>query len=715
MRTSQAIVAALVLACIAGAATPAAAAPPRFTQIRPSTTGIPGEEVRLMAFDPQGNLWVGARWIFWETGGLAMLPANEVPHNPLPAGGFDTGTWRVWSTVNHPIPSVYLSDMAFAPDGVMWLASDGGLTRFDRTATTPQAMWHTYNTTNSPLILNEVRSVALDSQGNVWLINANGQSSNGAVFKLNPATGQWTQYAVGSELPPGWFLPWKSLSSIMVGADDHVWVTHSVLPGMAEFDGASWVLHGGTAGPMGDMMEDASGNVWVATSDFGLYKWNGSSWQQWPVLGNTSTITGLGMDRDDVVYVSTWYGFVYKMMGGASPVYFAAADNIPRGVLGRPSGDIWINNYGGNGTLGTVRHYNAAGALLERLNTFNTGLPDHFVDRVRKDSRGGLWLATGEGGLSRFDGARWRNWGAHNAAAEPYPFEANEPMGGFYLDSHGTGWMGGNGIARWSPDTGIFSGFWNWQNNPGMGVTSFTSFAEDAAGTLFAGTAYGEIFRFDGTAWAQVPLPPSGYTSAFDALKADGAGKIYAALPFDLHVWDGVAWSLVTTPTPSYFFDLGGINCVAIGPGGVVWIGTNQGLVRWDGTTFTLFDTTNSPLPARQVVGLDFRFDGAMAISSLEFGPSTPFPNGVAYIQGDIAVPQNWTVWSYGTSPLPHYQLGALAFDPRGDLWVSTISEGMVRIGTGFLASPGGIGGTALVKDRSSLTPALSAPKRSGR
>ena len=74
---------------------------------------------------------------------------------------------------------------------------------------------------------------------------------------------------------------------------------------------------------------------------------------------------------------------------------------------------------------------------------------------------------------------------------------------------------------------------------------------------------------------------------------------------------------------------------------------------------------------------------GALVVSSMEFGPVTPFPNGVAFIKGDINDPADWTVWSYGSSPLPHYQLGSLKFGPRGDLWVSAISEGVVRIPTG--------------------------------
>ena len=664
-----------------GADDVASPAQPEWTHVRPSTTGIPGEEVRLMAFDRKGNLWVGARWPFWGESGLAMLSARQLPYRALPGGGYDTGQWLVWSSVDHPIPSPYLTDIEFTADGVIWLASDAGLTRFDPAAPSASAMWHTYNAANSPLILDAVRAIDSDSQGNLWLTNVSVQSSNGAVFKFRPASGQWTQYSVGMQLPPGWFPPWRNVNSITVGADDHVWVTHMTLGGMAEFDGSDWVLHE-TPGPLGDMLEDPQGNVWVTTASDGLFKWNGSQWEHWPILGGSGiTTTGLGLDRNGLVYVSTWDGPVYKMMNGTTPQFFVSAGALPGDVFGRPNGDIWINNYGGNGTLGTVRHYTASGALLERFNTYNTGLPDYFVDRVQTDTAGNLWFASGEGGLSRFDGVRWRNWSNHNDGSEPYPWAGNEPMGGFYIDRLGVGWMGGNGIGRW--ENGPFTGFWNWQNNPGMGTDLFTVFAEDAAGRLFAATQGGQVYSFNGSLWVQEPLSPGSYTSTFAWLKADQAGQLYAAMPFHLHRWNGVAWSEVPQPSPNFFFDLGGITCMTIGPDDLMWIGTNQGLVRWDGSRFTVFDTANSPLPAKEVQGVDVRADGVIAVSAYEFGSITPFPNGVAFIDGPIEAAASWTVWSYGTSPLPHYQLGAVKFDAPGDLWVSAISEGMVRIRTG--------------------------------
>ena len=134
---------------------------PRFNLVKPSTTGVPGEEVRVMKFDPAGNLWIAGRFYFSGEAAVAMLPAKQLKFKPLPGGGFDTGAWKVWSSVHHPIPSPYINDMVFGADGVIWIASDGGLTRFDPAARTEAQMWFTYTPANSPLILNEVRSLAL--------------------------------------------------------------------------------------------------------------------------------------------------------------------------------------------------------------------------------------------------------------------------------------------------------------------------------------------------------------------------------------------------------------------------------------------------------------------------------------------------------------------------------------------------------------------------
>ena len=87
--------------------------------VRPSNTGIPGEEVRFAKWGPDGKLWVAGRWPFWREGGLA-------------AYDLDSQLWTTWGTVDSPIPSEWVNDLEFAADGSLWLAtgwvdSRGGL------------------------------------------------------------------------------------------------------------------------------------------------------------------------------------------------------------------------------------------------------------------------------------------------------------------------------------------------------------------------------------------------------------------------------------------------------------------------------------------------------------------------------------------------------------------------------------------------------------
>ena len=88
---------------------------------------------------------------------------------------------------------------------------------------------------------NGVASIDSDSNGHLWVVNSEVNSANGALFDFDPATNQWIPYTVGNELP--WFAPWKSLSSVHVGINGHVFVANAVLPGFAEFDGTAWTFH----------------------------------------------------------------------------------------------------------------------------------------------------------------------------------------------------------------------------------------------------------------------------------------------------------------------------------------------------------------------------------------------------------------------------------------------------------------------------------------
>ena len=647
---------------------------PLWNIVKPSTTGVPGDEVRLMAFDPNGNLWVGARFIFWQEWGVAMLSPDQQEHKPLPGGGYDTGAWKVWSTaLGDPLPNQFMYDMEFTSDGTMWLASEGGLTRFRPNAPNPEDRWFTYRKGNSPLVMNEIRSIAIDSQDNIWIVNARLNYTFSYLFKFNATTGEWKSISTGQQ-------PWN----VAIGNNDRIFISMITVGGIMEFDGTSWAHHSANPREMESMVQDAQGNVWAApgVNGTGLWKWNGSSWQNWPTVGGTITVTGVNKDRDGVIYISTWYGGIYKMIND-QPVFFANADNIPARVLTAPNGDIWINNYGGNGTLGGARHYTAAGQLLSKLQAFNTGLQDYIVDRIKSDSSGNMWFATGEGGLSRMLGnnglsraaTHWRNWGAHNFGAEPYPWAPSEPMYDVLEDTDGIFWMAGNGVGRWNSATGQFTNFWNVQNSnldsSGMRVLA------KRQGTMWVGTGGSGVSWLGGNQWTRVLLSPDNYdANHVNAMTVDTDYNLWVGSNYGLRKFIPGNNTTFTTyyqsnsPLPSdYILDL------IPDPSGGIWIGTAAGLVRFNGTTWTTYNQANTGMPGTTVSSVARRSsDGLIAIGSFQ-GFTAPYTGGVSTFDG-----KTWTHYTPENSPLQHWQVAAVEFDIKGNLWASPLSTGVVQI-----------------------------------
>ena len=634
--------------------------------------------MRVMGFDPAGNLWVGGRFILFGQAGLGMLSADQLQFAALPGGGFETGAWRVWSNVHHPIPSPYFNDLKFSADGTVWLASDAGLTRFRREAA-PAEQWFTFTPVNSPLVQNEVRSLAVDSQGNVWVTNAN-VNGNGPqiVFKLDPASNQWTQFNIGQ-------MPWM----VTVGNNDHVFVSMSNETGVMEWDGNTWTLHNGAGVQLDSLLQDAQGNVWAGSHTSSLWRWNGSTWQNWSL----DSVTGLGTDRNGVVHVSTFNGSIFRIINDAPQLFFNA-EVLPSGIFGRPNGDLWVKNYGSGGMLGTVRHYNSNGSLLRRINTYNSGLPDFFVDRIIRDSVGNMWFASPEGGLSRMLGSNgamdaathWRNWGNHNDASEPNPWAGNDPMYSLLEDGNGIFWMGGNGIGRWDSHTGQFTNFWNWQNSA-IDTAGVTAIAK-RDGTIWAGMGGSGLYWFDGANWIHVSLSPGTFdfnSNNVKSIAVDIDGNLWVGSQFGLRKFAPgnnttfTQYDSTNSPLPSVY-----ILNVEPDPAGGIWLGTDNGLVHYDGgTTWRTYNPANTGMPGKVVFDIARRpSDGLIAISNFQVN-TTPYTGGVSTFDGTT-----WTHYTPQNSPLTHFQNVAVEFDSHGHLWASPTSEGVVQILLGPDAVP---------------------------
>ena len=106
------------------------------------------------------------------------------------------------------------------------------------------------------------------------------------------------------------------------------------------------------------------------------------------------------------------------------------------------------------------------------------------------------------------------------------------------------------------------------------------------------------------------------------------------------------------------------VSAVARTTDGYVWVGTEEGLLRFDGAKFRLYDASNTPQLARHnVVRLLAARQGGLWIGTLG--------GGLVWTDGETF--RRWTT----RDGLSEDVVSALCEDRDGSLWVGTFSKGV--------------------------------------
>jgi len=159
---------------------------------------------------------------------------------------------------------------------------------------------------------------------------------------------------------------------------------------------------------------DAQGNMWVGfNAGAGIWKWNGSNWQNVPVPGGMGTyasalVTGRNGDiwaavhPMNIAYDPDKSGVV-RFIGGnpqATEIYKAPLLPHPRvtDIVASRNGDVWFSSRAGVSRLNTSGEW-------QTFTTRNSGLVSDIVMAMAEDRDGHIWFATDRGvsALSPFD------------------------------------------------------------------------------------------------------------------------------------------------------------------------------------------------------------------------------------------------------------------------------------------------------------------------
>jgi hypothetical protein len=604
---------------------------PPLSFVDPSTTGIPGELISEVSVSPGGHVWVGARWLTPAAGGLGILKTAD-------------RTWTTFPQRASALPSQFINDVAFATDGTAWMGVGGGLVRFDVTADE----WQVYDAGNSPLEIGNIRDVAVASDDTVWLIDSDTNVAGDAVWRFDGQN--WTDFRVGAGLPSEWESPFIDLDNIAIDADDHVWVTHSNLAGVAEYDGSTWTLHGGDIVDFDRLVFASSGNLWLREDPVGgapgFWKFDGTDFEFFSVLNGAGDIAA---DENGVVYFADINGNLFRTDDGGATIttFLSGLNGIVEIAVDPDSSDVWL------GTIGAVGHFRADGTLVRDYNTYNTGVPWWAIENFHTDEFGRVWMLNNTAGASVLEpDGEWRNWSQRNAGAEVYPFGDTTPtVEDVVLDDNDQWWMVSNSGTASSPDLS------DW--------TLFEGGAREIAktpdGRIWRGGA-GFLEFFEADSWNDF----DGLCPLCDVkqLSVDAAGALWVISRLAVHriVDDSLTTFVEGTDIPidpNTTYD-----SVAADPVAGVWIGSSNGLVRFDGTQFSVFDESNSGIVNQRVDDVAVRDDGLVAAAGFVFGLSQ---GGVSLFDG-----QDFTNITPQNSNLPTVQSFALHFAPDGDLLIAT-------------------------------------------
>ena len=195
------------------------------------------------------------------------------------------------------------------------------------------------------------------------------------------------------------------------------------------------------------------------------------------------------------------------------------------------------------------------------------------------------------------------------------------------------------------------------------------AFAVDARGFLWTGTGDGAAV-YNGRTWKAVDMPNREESNTIKDILASADGSIWFATTIGLaHLQKG-QWTLlgVNTGLPS-----NRILCLAEERDGsrrVLWVGTDKGLARWDGSTWSVFDVRETGLPHERITSL-------LALQTAQ-GP-------VLWVGTDLGLVRRaggrWTAFPAGGG-LPEARVSALIEGRSGGrslLWVATDGGGLAR------------------------------------
>ena len=406
--------------------------------------------------------------------------------------------------------------------------------------------------------------------------------------------------------------------------------------------------------------------IWAATMG-GVFKFNknGTLIQEYhntDGLANNE-VTAVFIDKKGNKWFGTYYGNVSKYDGKHWTSYYVGVkdgiDDLINGITAIVEdlkGNIWISSHSG------VKKFD--GNTWITYNDTNSLLRFDTVEAMVVDPNGTLWFGISgyAPGICSFDGTTW------NLCAEGNALLSMQGVYSIGIDSEGSKWFGNNvGVLKYDGKT------WTYFKADKFKIDEFVRLFIDKQDNLWltnikqSGVSDIGLLKYNIKNDISIVYPDvKGYVSNISQNNNDLYFTIIkSSTNVGIYRFDGNIWQ--SYKAKGTFGD-NMIISSAVDKNGNVWFGTYiDGITKYDGTTFTNFNTQNSSIGSNRIFCITQAGNG-----DIYAGTSS----GVSkYSDG------KWVLF-YSTS-----QVYGIGFDSKQNLWIATDGSGAMKFdGTNWIS-----------------------------
>lgn len=516
-------------------------------------------------------------------------------------------------------------------------------------------------------------------------------ATRGSAVQWNIRNKMYTQFPNSTSMPYTTFYT-------TIGADGSPWVINFSDPlFLSHLTGTGWTQYNGfnfsaSTDRVTSLCRDHDGDIWAGTNARGVFRFDGSSWQQYSA-SDVPIITPRVMTADGsgAVWIGSADG-LYRFYQG-NWRHFSTQDGLAGNsincLLAAPDGAIWAGT--GNG----VSRFVTAGWKTYRM---KDGLPSNGINAITADRTGKVWLGT-DNGVSCFDGAAWTAW---KGDAEYF---INPKVTGVAADASNRIWMSHRGIDE---GVTVFDGVqWKWYTtfNTDIPTNNIESVASGSDGVLWIATDRGAL-RYDGESWKTYTTGEGLASNTIKEVIVDRNNIVWFLFPKSENAGvtrldsEGTFTFSTTNGLPDNT-----VLTITAASDGVLWFGTTEGVTGFDGHSWKKYPETDRLLSPR-VSGIAEDSNGVLWFATGHGLTRFDGAKWQTFTLGDdansdeiaaISLQENGTVWCIADGNLMRFENGIftailapadslkpksaitqIAVDRNGVVWTDGITAGII-------------------------------------